>query len=148
MYEPLRICRDCNATALPGSSYCAAHQADNRASRASRERNQRRRESGLKRLYDTAQWRKRSLPYILGRDPMCKLAIVCLGEAVSTAVDHIIRAEIYVAQHGGDTRAFYDPDNLRGVCTRCHSHKTALEEAGKWIEPGKQELEQCSPRLN
>jgi 5-methylcytosine-specific restriction protein A len=133
-YEPLRICRDCQRTTLPGSPHCADHQTENRAARESAERNRRRRDNPLKRFYDNAQWRKRTVPYVLQRDPLCKLAIVCGGDGFSTEVDHIVRAEVYVAQHDGDTRAFFDPDNLRGVCHRCHSHKTALEDAGRWAE--------------
>lgn len=72
---------------------------------------------------------------MLGRDPFCKLAVVCDGGAVSTDVDHVIDADDYVAQHNGDARYFYDVKNLRGICHACHSHKTARERAGTWIEP-------------
>ena len=37
---PRRICRDCLKATEPGSFYGAAHQVDNQAARAQRERNQ------------------------------------------------------------------------------------------------------------
>jgi 5-methylcytosine-specific restriction enzyme A len=129
------ICRDCNQTALERSPYCAKHQTDNRASRYSRDRNQQRRDSGLKKLYDCAAWRKRTKPFVLSRDPLCTIGMLCRGTAFSTDVDHTIRAEVYIAQHGGDQSFFYDTDNLRGACHACHSHKTARENVGAWKEP-------------
>jgi len=129
------ICRDCNRSSLLGSPYCEAHQNNNRAIEESRERNQRRRDNELKRLYDRAPWRKHTVPFILARDPLCQIGIVCEGHAASTDVDHVIRAEIYIEQHGGDPLAFYDPDNLRGACHSCHSRKTVLEQRGAWQEP-------------
>lgn len=66
---------------------------------------------------------------------MCQLAIICEGRAFSRDVDHVIRREAYIAQHDGDETFFYDPDNLRGLCHACHSHKTAPENVGQWVEP-------------
>ena len=133
----LSICRDCSRTTVAGSPYCEAHQSDNRLLQQSRDRNRIRRETGLKKLYDCAAWRKQTVPFILARDPLCQLAIVCEGHAASTDVDHIIRAELYIAQHDGDRLAFYDAENLRGVCHADHSRKTMLEERGAWQEPAR-----------
>jgi 5-methylcytosine-specific restriction endonuclease McrA len=47
------------------------------------------------------------------------------------------RAELYIAQHGGDETFFFDPDNLQGACRACHSHKTNLEEQGQWNQAAK-----------
>lgn len=69
------------------------------------------------------------------RDPLCQLGILCGGLAPSTDVDHIIRAEVYIAMHQGDETYFFDTDNLRGLCHADHSHKTALENQGLWKEP-------------
>lgn len=102
-----------------------------------RERHQRKRETGLGRHYDSEQWRKRTRPYILARDPFCQLGVLCGGDALSTDVDHVTPAELFVAQHGGDERLFYDETNLRGACKACHSHKTALEQRGAWREDRK-----------
>jgi hypothetical protein len=49
-------------------------------------------------------------------------------------VDHIIRAEVYIAQHGGDSGMFFDLDNLRGSCHEDHARKTSLENRGLWDE--------------
>lgn len=129
------ICLDCNQLALPGSRYCEAHQVNNRATQHSRDRNAERRESGLKKFYDSKHWRKYTVPVILLEEPLCQLAVLCGGRAPSTDVDHIVRAEVYIAQHGGDSLRFYDRSNLRGVCHADHSRKTAMENAGVWVEP-------------
>jgi 5-methylcytosine-specific restriction endonuclease McrA len=52
----------------------------------------------------------------------------------SVDVDHVIRAEVYIALHDGNEVWFYDLDNLRGGCHPCHAHKTALENRGLWQE--------------
>lgn len=92
---------------------------------ADRDRLRRRRAVGLGRLYDSAQWRHRTAPRILARDPMCKVAVLCGGRAPSTDVDHIIPAEGYVAMHGGDACYFFDENNLQGACHADHTAKTA-----------------------
>jgi len=55
-------------------------------------------------------------PRILHRDPTCMLRTHCWG-AKSTEVDHI------------DDPADHSDDNLRGVCTRCHAHRTGQQGA-------------------
>jgi 5-methylcytosine-specific restriction endonuclease McrA len=127
------ICRDCRRRATSGA-YCDVHQTDNRAASAVRERERERRESGLKKLYDSAQWRRRTQPNVLRRDALCTIGIRCFGRALSTDVDHVIKAEIFIEQHGGDETSFFDEDNLRGACHACHAYKTARERAGRWSE--------------
>lgn len=129
------ICHDCTKLALPGSKHCESHQLNNRASQASRDRNAERRVSGLKKLYDTKHWRKYTVPVVLSQEPLCQLAVLCDGLAPSTEVDHIVRAEVWVASHGGDPLRFYDRENLQGTCHADHSRKTAMENAGRWVEP-------------
>lgn len=68
---------------------------------------------------------------------MCTIRVLCGGRARSTDIDHIIRAEIYVARHGGDQAYFFDEENLRGACHEDHSRKTALEQRGAWVEPAR-----------
>lgn len=51
--------------------------------------------------------------YVLQRDPICK---VC-DDALSVIADHIIP--------GDDHR----PENLQGICKRCHDAKTQAEAA-------------------
>jgi hypothetical protein len=89
----------------------------------------RRRAGKIRRLYDSTQWRERTRPHILARDPLCAIGIVCEGKAPSAEVDHEIPAEIYIEQHGGDLRYFFDERNLRGACKADHSRKTAIEAA-------------------
>lgn len=134
--RPPGICRVCGKIA-PDGRHCAEHQSDNLDLRNAADRQRRRRAGvlgGLLRLYDTVLWRVRTRRLVLDRDPLCRIAIKCGGRALSTEVDHVIRAEVYIASKGGDETLFYDPENLRGACHRCHAYKTALENAGKWHE--------------
>lgn len=139
--KPPSICGEpgCGVVVPNGGRWCAAHLADNRELRAARDRNALRRESGLKSLYDSSAWRGRAgrggtRRFILARDPLCQIAILCQGRSPSVDVDHVILAEIYIAQHGGDESFFYDPENLRGACHADHAHKTSLESRGLWNE--------------
>jgi 5-methylcytosine-specific restriction endonuclease McrA len=134
-WKPPALCLDCNDTAIDGSRYCHSHQQINRAAAGAREREHLRRSVGLKRLYDSPTWRNQMRPVVLGRDPFCQIGIVCEGRALSVDVDHIVPAQIYIASKGGDTRYFFDLNNLRGSCHACHAHKTALEQRGLWQEP-------------
>ncbi|MDG4768842.1 hypothetical protein, partial [Solwaraspora sp. WMMD792] len=61
-------------------------------------------------------WRTRIVPRILRRDRTCTLRTHCRG-AQSTEVDHIGDPE----DHGDH--------NLRGVCSRCHAHRTGQQGA-------------------
>ncbi len=94
------------------------------AATSDRDRLRRRRAEGLGRLYDSPQWRRRTRPFVLARDPLCKIAKICGGTAASTDADHIVPAEQYVAQHGGDERYFFDVSNLQGACHADHTAKT------------------------
>ena len=127
------ICPECRRVADAGK-YCQAHARDNRETRAAREREAARRRLGLKALYDSRQWRSLTRPFILARDPLCRIAALCGGRAASEDVDHIVPAEIYIAQNGGDAAFFFDAGNLRGACHADHAHKTALEQRGRWRE--------------
>lgn len=117
-----------------GGRWCIPHRSDNRELRAQRDRSALRRSSGLKSLYDSAAWRSRTRAFILSRDPLCQIPVLCEGRALSVDVDHIIRAELYIQMHGGNTTFFFDTENLRGVCHIDHTRKTALENSGLWSE--------------
>jgi 5-methylcytosine-specific restriction protein A len=123
-------------TVPDGGRYCAAHRENNAQLRAGRMREIQRRAQGLKRLYDSWAWRGRQgvRRQVLVRDPFCRIAILCGGRALSVDVDHIVRAELYIEQHGGDEVSFYDETNLRGACRPDHTHKTVLENSGAWNE--------------
>jgi len=132
--KPRTICPECGALAVEGSRYCAKHTSNNRQQREARARETRRRSSGLKRLYDGTTWRERTRHFVLARDPLCQIAVLCRGHAPSVDVDHIVRAELYIEQHNGDVSYFYDPENLRGACHEDHARKTSLEQRGLWTE--------------
>ena len=134
--KPPTICGQCGATVPDGGRYCETHRDDNRQLREARDRNARRRDEGLKRLYDSWSWRGRNgaRRLVLARDTLCQIAILCGGRERSVDVDHIIRAEIYIETHGGDTTFFFDRDNLRGACHADHALKTSLENRGQWDE--------------
>jgi len=73
--------------------------------------------SQWKHMYDSAQWR--SVPHglrirTLARDPICKIC----KQRPSSIADHI-------KDHKGDMMLFADFGNLQGLCTGCHSEKTA-----------------------
>jgi 5-methylcytosine-specific restriction endonuclease McrA len=57
---------------------------------------------------------------VLARDPLCRIARLCNGTALSTDADHIKPRR----QGGEDTM-----ENLQGACHACHSHKTAKVDA-------------------
>src|SRR5215472_18401164 len=100
-----QVCRAPGCGALCDGSYCAAHSRQAPA-----------RGSPSKRGYGRRHERWRTM--ILARDPLCKIAVLCDGTALSTEADHIIPLS------EGGTWAM---DNGQGACHRCHSHKTVLE---------------------
>lgn len=59
-------------------------------------------------------WRRQIRPFILHRDPTCRLAWPGCT-VTSTEVDHITP---------GDN---HHPSNLQGLCTPCHKAKTQTE---------------------
>jgi 5-methylcytosine-specific restriction endonuclease McrA len=134
--KPPTICAQCGATVPDGGRWCEAHANDNRQLRESRNRNATRRAEGFKRLYDAWAWRGRkgARRLVLARDAFCQIAVLCEGRALSEDIDHVIRAELYIERHGGDTTFFYDLDNLRGACHADHARKTSLENRGQWNE--------------
>lgn len=117
--------------------YFEAHQRNNRAAHYEQTRQQARRDSGLAALHNSKAWKLQTRPNVLRRDPLCKIGVLCGGRAPSTDVDHITRADIYIAQHGGDENYFFDESNLQGMCHADHTRKTAMENAGTWVAVGK-----------
>jgi 5-methylcytosine-specific restriction endonuclease McrA len=134
--KPPTICGECGTSVPDGGRWCVPHRENNQQLRSSRDRNARRRDDELKRLYDRWAWRGRNgaRRLVLGRDEFCQIAILCGGRSFSTDVDHIVRAELYIEQHGGDETFFFDLENLRGACHEDHAHKTSLENRGQWNE--------------
>jgi 5-methylcytosine-specific restriction protein A len=91
--------------------------------------NEQRNNDPVRRLYKNSRWEGTRI-VVLGRDPLCRECNL----ALSTVVDHIINAHVLVKRFG--ERAFYDPDNLQGLCKPCHDAKTASEVGwaggGRW----------------
>ena len=77
------------------------------------------RESSHARGYD-ARWRKARLSF-LADNPLC---VHCAPRVVAAKeVDHIV-------PHRGDYDLFWDQENWQGLCSVCHSRKTATEDGG------------------
>jgi hypothetical protein len=122
--SPPAMCTDCGKAAIQGSRHCQDHQENNQEIDNRRLSSRWRRENDpLDPLYKTARWsatRRR----VWMRDPLC---VVCQHKA-ATIADHIVKARVYIAQHGGDLNAFFDESNLQGLCKRDHDLKTRRGE--------------------
>lgn len=81
------------------------------------------RRSSIRRLYSTSRWQTQRA-VVTDEQPICN---ACHATSSSLA-DHVIPAEIYIATHGGDLEAFFDPSNLQGLCVSCHRKKTSREQ--------------------
>src|SRR5579863_7072895 len=105
-----KVCRQPGCNNSTRSLYCdrCLELRENADQSTERERNVNRYAAGLRQLYNSRAWRDRARETILSRDPFCKIGTLCGGQAFSTEVDHRIPADVYIAQHGGDSRAFYD----------------------------------------
>lgn len=121
---PTRAQRPCSqpgCSTLANGRYCLKHQGDNR-DRERRRQYDRGRERDPR--YQSQAW-ARTRKFILARDPLCRIAIVCKRKrgyiAPSMEVDHVTPVAA-----GGD---FWDPANLQGACHADHSRKTATEDS-------------------
>lgn len=74
-------------------------------------------------MYKTGRWGEKRRKH-LDREPLCRICAQQGKMTPATEVDHII-------PHKGDWKLFYDDSNLQSLCHKCHSRKTALENAGK-----------------
>lgn len=106
----------CRTLAAQGQKYCVAHQ-NYAAEHAKVLREQR----PWNKWYGWAVWRNlRTL--VLARDPIC---VLC-NRAPATDADHKV-------PHRGNWFLFcggVNMENLQGLCSSCHSEKTAREDAG------------------
>lgn len=98
------------------------------ARRREREREQPTRPSASARGYG-ARWRATRAGF-LAKHPYCVLCEQAGQIVKATIVDHII-------PHRGDSDLFWDRENWRSLCKRCHDIKTADEDSfrgpdGKW----------------
>jgi len=118
----LRPCAKCGA--LTAERFCAAHLGEPR--RATQAYDAARASDPVRRLYGTRRWRFTSRE-IIARDPLCKEC----GREPSALADHVVPAEEYVAQHGGDAELFFDQENLQGLGVDCHAKKTARDRQAR-----------------
>lgn len=104
---------------MPGLPHCEDHHAERQAAQASRRQQAKRGSESWSHLYHTPEWRRARKAHLKAH-PLC---VDCnsLGLVVpAREVDHI-------TPHRGDRRLFWDRTNWQGLCTRCHSRKTAAE---------------------
>ena len=111
-YLPKRPCskRDCPALVEHGKRFCIEHQREYDREYA------RTRPSSAKRGYGQA-WQKFRKWFLMNR-PYCEIKLLCKGDP-ATEVDHIQKPK------GPNDPMFYEIENLRAVCKRCHSSKSA-----------------------
>jgi 5-methylcytosine-specific restriction protein A len=109
-YRAKQVCRAPGCGQLCDGSFCEKH-AGSKGKAPGPHR---------PRLYDRRRWRDRLRKLVLARDPLCRIAVLCDGTALSTEVDHVIP----LAAGGNNSM-----DNLEGSCHACHSHKTSTEQA-------------------
>lgn len=114
-----RICGEPGCSLLADKRFCTKHDRDVR-----QEYDRNRKNDPYRAIYQTAQW-KRLRRYILGRDPLCRIGVLCVerqGHAMPSQVaDHIVPM-----RRGGDA---WDEANLQGACKACHDRKTATEDS-------------------
>lgn len=103
---------------LTANRFCTEHGDEAKAYDRSRA------DDPIRLAYKTAAW-KRTRITILNRDPLCKIANLCVkryGRPVaSEVVDHVLPV-----RQGGE---MWDVNNLQGACKACHDHKTSQERA-------------------
>jgi 5-methylcytosine-specific restriction protein A len=107
---------------LVARGYCEACQAKGKGRDT--------RPSASRRLYGVA-WRKASKGW-LQHHPLCSGARNANGEQLTTHGEVIVAATCvdHVEPHKGDTTLFWDSGNWQGLCSGCHSIKTAREDGG------------------
>lgn len=113
----IRAASPCRASGCPalvkdGSGYCSKH---------ARPKEIVKRESAAKRGYGHA-WRKAREGYLRSH-PLC---VACKERGIVSAAEHVDHIE----PHNGDQQKFWDKGNWQGLCTPCHSRKTASEDGG------------------
>ena len=85
---------------------------------------------------------------MIHRDPLCR----CCGLSISEIADHIVPAEIAVAQAQASARyldkwaGYYLLSNLQGLCRQCHYKKTLEDKShtGPW--PSVLDAENAAPK--
>jgi hypothetical protein len=113
-----RLCAKCIRLAMPGTSYCPAHQNAAAIADKARKRNDR-----WKKFYDCKLWRIFTRQSVLMRDggQCVRVTNGVRCPRLATDVHHKIEPDVWVTQMGND---FYDTDNLESLCHEHHSGVT------------------------
>lgn len=116
-----KLCRSpgCEDLAEPGQPYCADCGAERAAREAARKQAAKRGSAAWSHLYRTAWWRAARLAFLKAH-PLCRSCAEVGLVVPAREVDHI-------EPHRGDLGLFRDRSNWQGLCTPCHSRKTARE---------------------
>lgn len=109
---PAKACLKCGRAVEESGNTTFYHAACDPRPQAAAEVDRHRRQQPYRQLYGLSAWRNSTRPFILARDPICKIC----NRAASDTVDHI-------KDHKGNMQLFFDPRNLRGVCKPCHDAK-------------------------
>lgn len=113
MQKPKRICSHPGCSNLTQSARCEYHEAI---------KHKQRERTHYHAWYSSRRWRILRTKW-LSLHPFCVRCIVNGNVVIATIADHI-------RPHKGDTKLFYDTDNLQSLCKRCHDIKTAKEDGG------------------
>jgi 5-methylcytosine-specific restriction endonuclease McrA len=114
-----RQCLDCSRRATEGK-YCEDHKTKNNASDSRREADAFRNQDSVRKLYKSARWRVTRF-LVLQHDLLCRSC----GNQAATQVDHVVSARCVLEELGIDE--FFNPARCQGLCSSCHSTKTAIE---------------------
>lgn len=120
---PRKVCKKPNCGQLTHGQYCDKHEKLKKIQTVEVRRNYDAvRGSATSRGYNY-RWSQYSKSY-REANPLC---VKCLEKGilkVNNCVDHIIPVT------GPDDPLFWEPSNHQGLCTACHSEKTAKEDGG------------------
>jgi len=147
----LRLCSEpgCGRAIPDSARYCAECKQDSTPKQTGADRDR------YRDRYDSPEWRLLR-PRMMSRDPVCRCpasglydGCECGGmcDRLTRVIDHEVPASHAIAEcaaaRGDDGRllwpfnkfaGFYLQCNLRGLCDRCHAHKTMNDKShvGPW----------------
>lgn len=120
--RPLRVCGFAGCGKAVDGSYCEPHaELVATLSKTAARQHDRHRGSSADRGYG-ADWR-RLRAIVMREEPLCRECTKNGRVEPTTEVDHIV-------PHRGDEQLRLDRKNCQGLCTPCHSAKTARENGG------------------
>ena len=123
---PKKPCRAPGCHVLGVEAYCPEHAAKRKSKAKEKiKAYDKERGSAQDRGYD-AKWNRFAAAYRKS-NPLCVMCEKVGVYTLAQCVDHII-------PHKGNMELFWDTDNVQGLCTKCHTTKTASEDGG-WSNP-------------